>query len=225
MEIIEITREIIMTLGLIVLLLVCFVVILKSVKLVKKQQAVVLERFGSLQRVLMPGVRFSWPFFEQIAFTLSLAERRFTLTRQKIFLADQSAFMARIELIYYIENVDAYLAYKCMPEPQLEKHVQAICSEHFSHYEQKKVLGEIDLLSAKILKVLQDKVLALGLRINSLQIMRSQIIAAELSSKQPGKASQAVEEKELASWSSKWLIAKIKEEQEDLLRRARERTE
>ena len=217
--------DITMRISLAIAIGVMVIFLLKSIKLVKKQQAIVLERFGSLRRVLMPGLRFIWPFLEQPAFTISLAERKFVLAQQEFLLVDKSTFMAKIEITYQIENVDTYLSYKCMPEPQLEKHVLAICSEHFSHCEQKMGQGEIDLLSAKILKVLQDKVLALGLRINSLQIMRSQIIAAELSSKQPGKASQAVEEKELASWSSKWLIAKVKAEQEELLRRARERTE
>ena len=219
-KIIEITREMVLALGIIVLLLLS----LKSVKRVKKQQAIVLERFGSLQRVLMPGMRFIWPFLEHPAFTVSLAERKFILAQQEFMLVDESTFTAKLELTYLIENVDAYLSSKCMPEPQLENHLLAICNEYFSHCNQKMVQTEINVLVARILPKLQDNVLFLGLRVRRLQIFPTQLITSTISSKHSEINNEIQRAKELEIWSSAWLLAKIKHERKELLRIARERT-
>ncbi len=219
-KIIEITREIVLAFGIIALLWLC----LKSVKLVKKQQAIVLERFGTLRRVLMPGIRFIWPFLEYPAFSISLAERKYILAEQEFFLVDESTFKVKMELTYLIENVDAYLSSKCMPEPQLEKHLLAICNEYLSHCNQMIVQTEINVLVARILPKLQDNVLILGLRIRRLQIFPSQLIASAISSKHTEVNSGVETINELESWSSAWLLAKIKDERKELLRIARERT-
>jgi len=107
-------------LGWVLLAVVLILVVFKGVKIVPQSEQHVVERFGRLRSVLMPGINLIVPFFDKVAHQISILERQLpiasqdAITRDNVLVqVDTSVFYRIIEpekTVYRIRNVDSAIA-------------------------------------------------------------------------------------------------------------------
>jgi regulator of protease activity HflC (stomatin/prohibitin superfamily) len=80
----------------------------ESIKVVSQQQAWVVERFGKFNRVLEPGLRGIWPFFDRVAYKHSLKEVPLDVSEQVCITKDNTQL--GVDGIIYYQVTDPRLA-------------------------------------------------------------------------------------------------------------------
>lgn len=75
---------------------------------VREQQAIIIERFGKFNRQLQPGLRFIFPFIDQIAYTHLLKEQVYQISSQAAITKDNVELI--IDGVLYLQIVDAQKA-------------------------------------------------------------------------------------------------------------------
>lgn len=96
------------------------VTLFKAVRIVPQSMKYVVERFGRLHAVLGPGINFTVPFLDRVAYKISILERQLptanqdAITTDNVLLKVETSVFYRItepeKTVYRIQNVDAAIA-------------------------------------------------------------------------------------------------------------------
>jgi regulator of protease activity HflC (stomatin/prohibitin superfamily) len=96
------------------------VCVFKGVRIVPQSEKYVVERFGRLRSVLMPGINFIVPFLDVVAHKISVLERQLPTAQQDAITADnvlvkvETSVFYRVtepeKTVYRIRDVDAAIA-------------------------------------------------------------------------------------------------------------------
>jgi regulator of protease activity HflC (stomatin/prohibitin superfamily) len=96
------------------------VCVAKGVRIVPQSEKFVVERFGRLRSVLMPGINFVVPFLDVVAHKISVLERQLPTAQQDAITADnvlvkvETSVFYRVtepeKTVYRIRDVDAAIA-------------------------------------------------------------------------------------------------------------------
>ena len=106
--------------ALVILAVLIVYAVATSVRIVPQSQKFVVERFGRLRAVLGPGINFTMPFIDKVAYRISILERQLPTHSQDAITADNvlvqvetSVFYRILEpekTVYRIRDVDAAIA-------------------------------------------------------------------------------------------------------------------
>lgn len=109
-----------MSIAIIIIAVVVFLAVARSVRIVPQSEKYVVERLGRLHSVLGPGVNFTVPFIDTVAHKISILERQLPNAKQDAITADNvlvqvetSVFYRILEpekTVYRIRDVDAAIA-------------------------------------------------------------------------------------------------------------------
>jgi regulator of protease activity HflC (stomatin/prohibitin superfamily) len=97
-------KEGIMGTFLIVLLVFVTIVILSGVKTVPQGYNYIVERFGKFHKVLMPGLNFIIPIFDNVAYKISVREQVLDLPKQTIITKDNAT--VEVDAVVFYKVVD-----------------------------------------------------------------------------------------------------------------------
>jgi regulator of protease activity HflC (stomatin/prohibitin superfamily) len=104
--------EIIMPLGssavTLALFIVAVIIIIKTIRIVPQQHALVIERFGRFHAVLAPGLNFVLPFVDRVAYQHDLREIPFDVPSQICITKDNTQL--QVDGILYFQVTDPRLA-------------------------------------------------------------------------------------------------------------------
>src|SRR5256886_14689046 len=90
------------------LFLVVVIVIIKTIRIVPQQHALVIERFGRFHAVLAPGLNFVLPFVDRVAYQHDLREIPFDVPSQICITKDNTQL--QVDGILYFQVTDPRLA-------------------------------------------------------------------------------------------------------------------
>ena len=93
--------------GTIVILVLVFIIVVKSVKMVPESKVFVIQKFGSYSRVLNSGLSFINPFFDEVAKVISLKEQVVDFPPQPVITKDNATM--QIDTIVYYQITDPKL--------------------------------------------------------------------------------------------------------------------
>jgi regulator of protease activity HflC (stomatin/prohibitin superfamily) len=80
------------------------IIIFSSVKVVPQQTALILERFGRFHSVLKPGINFIIPFFDRIAYKMSLKEQAYDIPEQVCITNDN--VQVQVDGVVFLQVID-----------------------------------------------------------------------------------------------------------------------
>jgi regulator of protease activity HflC (stomatin/prohibitin superfamily) len=80
------------------------IIIFSSVKVVPQQTALILERFGRFHSVLKPGINFIIPFFDRIAYKMSLKEQAYDIAEQVCITNDN--VQVQVDGVVFLQVID-----------------------------------------------------------------------------------------------------------------------
>jgi len=80
------------------------IIISASVKVVPQQTALILERFGRFHSVLKPGINFIIPFFDRIAYKMSLKEQAYDIAEQVCITNDN--VQVQVDGVVFLQVID-----------------------------------------------------------------------------------------------------------------------
>ncbi|NWJ51637.1 MAG: paraslipin [Bacteroidetes bacterium] len=80
------------------------IIISSSVKVVPQQTALILERFGRFHSVLKPGINFIIPFFDRIAYKMSLKEQAYDIPEQVCITNDN--VQVQVDGVVFLQVID-----------------------------------------------------------------------------------------------------------------------
>ncbi len=80
------------------------IIISASVKVVPQQTALILERFGRFHSVLKPGINFIIPFFDRIAYKMSLKEQAYDIPEQVCITNDN--VQVQVDGVVFLQVID-----------------------------------------------------------------------------------------------------------------------
>lgn len=80
------------------------IIISSSVKVVPQQMALILERFGRFHSVLKPGINFIIPFFDRIAYKMSLKEQAYDIAEQVCITNDN--VQVQVDGVVFLQVID-----------------------------------------------------------------------------------------------------------------------
>src|SRR5216683_3200859 len=90
------------------LFIVAIIVIIKTIRIVPQQHALVIERFGRFHAVLAPGLNFVLPFVDRVAYQHDLREIPFDVPSQICITKDNTQL--QVDGILYFQVTDPRLA-------------------------------------------------------------------------------------------------------------------
>jgi len=90
------------------LFIVAIIVIIKTIRIVPQQKALVIERFGRFHAVLAPGLNFVLPFVDRVAYHHDLREIPFDVPSQICITKDNTQL--QVDGILYFQVTDPRLA-------------------------------------------------------------------------------------------------------------------
>src|SRR6266496_2052792 len=90
------------------LFIVAVIVIIKTIRIVPQQHALVIERFGRFHAVLAPGLNFVLPFVDRVAYQHDLREIPFDVPSQICITKDNTQL--QVDGILYFQVTDPRLA-------------------------------------------------------------------------------------------------------------------
>src|SRR5512141_1019241 len=90
------------------LFVVAIIVIIKTIRIVPQQKALVIERFGRFHAVLAPGLNFVLPFVDRVAYKHDLREIPFDVPSQICITKDNTQL--QVDGILYFQVTDPKLA-------------------------------------------------------------------------------------------------------------------
>ncbi len=90
------------------LFVVAIIVIIKTIRIVPQQKALVIERFGRFHAVLGPGLNFVFPFVDRVAYHHDLREIPFDVPSQICITKDNTQL--QVDGILYFQVTDPRLA-------------------------------------------------------------------------------------------------------------------
>src|SRR6476469_6274056 len=90
------------------LFIVAIIVIIKTIRIVPQQKALVIERFGRFHAVLGPGLNFVFPFVDRVAYHHDLREIPFDVPSQICITKDNTQL--QVDGILYFQVTDPKLA-------------------------------------------------------------------------------------------------------------------
>ncbi len=80
------------------------IIISSSVKVVPQQMALILERFGRFHSVLKPGINFIIPFFDRVAYKMSLKEQAYDIAEQVCITNDN--VQVQVDGVVFLQVID-----------------------------------------------------------------------------------------------------------------------
>jgi regulator of protease activity HflC (stomatin/prohibitin superfamily) len=157
----------------IVLAIIALYVVLKfirSVRMVPTQTALVVERLGKYHATLEPGFHILIPFFDRVAFSLDLREEAIAVEPQECFTMDN--VKVEVDGVIYISIVDARHAsygitnYRYAAIQLAQTTTRAIIGT----IELDKTFEERELISARVVAVLEEVAEAWGIRVHRYEV-------------------------------------------------------
>ena len=106
-----------MLISLIIVMIIVFILLVKSIKIVPQQQAWLIERLGRYNETLLPGLNFIIPFIDAVAYQFSLKEQVIDVMEQVAITQDNVSL--KIDGILYVRINDAKQAAYGINNPYL----------------------------------------------------------------------------------------------------------
>jgi regulator of protease activity HflC (stomatin/prohibitin superfamily) len=164
-----------MTLGagyIVLLLLVLFaaIVIIRTVRIVPQQTALIIERLGRYSRTLEPGIHFLVPFVDKVRANIDLREQVVSFPPQPVITSDN--LVVNIDTVIYYSVIDAKSAVY-----EIANFIQGI--EQLTVTTLRNVIGSLDLeqtltsrdqINGQLRGVLDEATGKWGIRVNRVEL-------------------------------------------------------
>ena len=153
-----------------VLFLVLIVMFLRSIRLVPTQSAYVVERLGQYSRTLNPGFHALVPFIDRVAFIRDLKEETVDVPPQECFTRDE--VQVEVDGVLYISVIDPVKASYGVTNYSFAamQLAQTTTRSVIGTLELDRTFEERDLISAKVVEVLERSGETWGIRLHRYEI-------------------------------------------------------
>lgn len=153
-----------------VLFLILIVMFLRSIRLVPTQSAYVVERLGQYSRTLNPGFHALVPFIERVAFIRDLKEETVDVPPQECFTRDE--VQVEVDGVLYISVTDPVKASYGVTNYSFAamQLAQTTTRSVIGTLELDRTFEERDLISAKVVEVLERSGETWGIRVHRYEI-------------------------------------------------------
>lgn len=156
-----------------ILALICLYVVfqfIRSIRLVPTRTAMVVERLGKFQSTLEPGFHILIPFIDKVAYSLDLREEAIPVEPQECFTLDN--VKVEVDGVIYISVMDARHAsygitnYRYAAIQLAQTTTRAVIGT----IELDKTFEERELISARVVSVLEEVAEAWGIRVHRYEV-------------------------------------------------------
>ena len=153
-----------------ILFLVLIVKFLRSIRLVPTQSAYIVERLGKYSRTLNPGFHALVPFIEKVAFIRDLKEETVDVPPQECFTRDE--VQVEVDGVLYISVTDPVKASYGVTNYSFAamQLAQTTTRSVIGTLELDRTFEERDLISAKVVEVLERSGETWGIRVHRYEI-------------------------------------------------------
>jgi regulator of protease activity HflC (stomatin/prohibitin superfamily) len=154
----------------ILIVVVAFVVVLRTVRIVPQQTAQIVERLGSYNKTLTAGIHFLIPFVDKVRANIDLREQVVTFPPQPVITSDN--LVVNIDTVIYYSVIDAKSAVY-----EIANFIQGI--EQLTVTTLRNVIGSLDLeqtltsrdqINAQLRGVLDEATGKWGIRVNRVEL-------------------------------------------------------
>lgn len=142
----------------------------RSIRLVPTQTALIVERLGSYSSTLTAGFHILIPFIDRVAFSLDLKEETIPVEPQECFTSDN--VQVEVDGVIYLSVIDAKHAsygitdYRYAAIQLAQTTTRAIIGT----IELDKTFEERELISARVVSVLEEVALSWGIRVHRYEV-------------------------------------------------------
>ena len=153
-----------------ILFLVLIVKFLRSIRLVPTQSAYIVERLGNYSRTLNPGFHALVPFVDKVAFIRDLKEETVDVPPQECFTRDE--VQVEVDGVLYISVIDPVKASYGVTDYSFAamQLAQTTTRSVIGTLELDRTFEERDLISAKVVEVLEKAGETWGIRLHRYEI-------------------------------------------------------
>jgi len=154
------------------LVFIFFIVILSALKIVQQNHVQLVERFGKYVRTLESGLHIITPIFDRVVTNISLAQQNLTFNIDTV-TKDKVIVRLKANLIYAIdrESVVSFFYELSNGVETLSSFVENYVRSYVSSQTHEELLERREEISDYLIKHLDVKMKAWGLKINSFQVM------------------------------------------------------
>lgn len=153
-----------------ILIFILVVKLLRSIRIVPTQSAYIVERMGRYSRTLGPGFHVLTPFLDHVAFIQDLKEETINVPPQTCFTIDNVG--VEVDGVIYIRVVEPVKASYGITDHRFAaiQLAQTTVRSIIGTLELDKTFEERDLISSKIVSVLNEVGLAWGINIHRYEV-------------------------------------------------------
>ncbi|MBE0549111.1 MAG: stomatin-like protein [Rubrivivax sp.] len=148
-----------------VLAIIAVIFIMRTVKIVPQQTALVVERLGKYDRTLVPGLKFVIPFIERVAYKHSLKEVPLDVPSQVCITKDNTQL--RVDGMLYFQITDPMRASYGSSDYLLAitQLAQTTLRSVIGKMELDKTFEERDMINASVVSALDEAALTWGVKV------------------------------------------------------------
>ena len=149
----------------IVLAVIAVIFIMRTIKIVPQQSALVVERLGKYDRTLVPGLKFVVPFIERVAYRHSLKEVPLDVPSQVCITKDNTQL--QVDGILYFQVTDPMRASYGSSDylVAITQLAQTTLRSVIGKMELDKTFEERDMINASVVSALDEAALTWGVKV------------------------------------------------------------
>ena len=152
------------------LFIVAVIVIIKTIRIVPQQHALVIERFGRFHAVLAPGLNFVLPFVDRVAYQHDLREIPFDVPSQICITKDNTQL--QVDGILYFQVTDPRLAsygssnFKVAITQLAQTTLRSVLGQHSLD----ELLSERDKINAILQQIIDEATSPWGIKVSIVEV-------------------------------------------------------